>query len=275
MLEARFELKLKLHSLNFLKAIQGMEQNFTSQCLSSITSGPPSLSIIIPARNEAQRLPKTIAQLQDFFRYHPWTLEIIPVIQGNDETISLICELAKKDPRIKPLIDPQGRGKGRAVRCGVERAQGEIILFIDADLNVPPHCLARLLEQFQSTPPCDILIGSRRHPQSKIIHPQPWHRQLLNGAFNFLLRSWHLTKFRDTQCGCKLFRRDVAKVLFSYSMVNGFAFDVEILVLAKNFGYQVAEAPVEWADTSHSHFKIFRDGLQSLEDAWNLTEYRS
>jgi len=234
----------------------------------------PFLSIIIPARNEAHRLPKTIERLQDFLQQHPWTAEIIPVIQGSDETASLVCELAQKDPRIKPLIDPQGRGKGRAVRSGVEQAHGEIILFMDADLSVPPHSLAQLVEQFQATPSCDVLIGSHQHPQSNITHPQPWHRRLLSRAFNLFLRSQHLTTFRDTQCGCKLFRHKVAKILFSYSLINGFAFDIEILLLAKNFGYQVIEAPVEWADEGHSHFGIFSDGLQALDDVWNLTEYR-
>ena len=234
----------------------------------------PFLSIIIPARDEADRLPKTIERLQDFFRYNSWSLEIIPVIQGADKTGTLICELAQKDPRIKPIIDPQGRGKGRAVRSGVEQAQGDVILFIDADLSVPPHCLAQLLEQFQSSSSCDILIGSRRHPQSNITHPQPWRRRLLGRVFNIFLRSLRLTKFYDTQCGCKFFRRDVAKTLFSYATVNGFAFDVEILLIAKNLGYHVEEAPVEWADGGHSRFGISNDGMQALEDVWNLTEYQ-
>ncbi len=234
----------------------------------------PFLSIIIPAHNEAARLPKTIERLQHFFQDYPWTLEVIPVIQGTDETSSFICELAKIDSRIKPLIDPLGRGKGRAVRAGVEQAQGDIVLFIDADLSVPPYCLAQLIEQFQATPSCHILIGNRYHPQSKITHPQTWHRRVLSRSFNFFLRAQRLTKFRDTQCGCKLFRRDVAKILFSYVLINGFAFDVEILLLAKNFGYQILEAPVEWSDGGYSHFRIFSDGLQTLEDAWNLTEYQ-
>ena len=234
----------------------------------------PFVSIIIPARNEADRLPKTIGRLQDFFQYYSWTLEIIPVIQGNDETGTLICELAQKDPRIKPIIDPQGRGKGRAVRSGVEEAQGEVILFIDADLSVPPHCLTQLLEQFQTSSSSDILIGSRQHPQSSITHPQPWYRRLLGRFFNLFLRSIRLTKFRDTQCGCKFFRHDVAKMLFSYAMVNGFAFDVEVLLLAKNLGYHVEEAPVEWADGGHSRLGISSDGMQALEDVWNLTEYQ-
>lgn len=235
---------------------------------------PPSLSIIIPARQEAQRLPKTIQLLHDFFhnQHKVSGLEIIPVIQGNDETASLVCELAKKNPCIKPIIDPQGRGKGRAVRYGVELAQGEIILFIDADLSVPPHCLTRLLEQLHSSPSCDILIGSRQLPESRITHPQPWLRYLLDRAFNLFLRSLRLTQFHDTQCGCKLFRHDVAKTLFSYSIISGSAFDVEILLLAKNSGYHVEEAPVEWNDGGHSHFKISSDGMQTLEDVWNLTE---
>ena len=232
----------------------------------------PFLSIIIPARNEADRLPTTIERLQDFLQHHAWTLEIIPVIQGYDETSTLICELAQKDARIKPIIDTQGRGKGRAVRYGVEQAQGEVILFIDADLSVPPHCLAQLVERFQSDSFCDILIGNRQHAQSTITHPQPWYRRLLGRMFNLFLRSIRLTTFHDTQCGCKLFRHDVAKILFSYAMVNGFAFDVEILLLAKNLGYHVEEASVEWADGGYSRLGLARDGIQALEDVWNLTE---
>lgn len=250
-----------------------MKQNFTPQSQLPVTRYP-SLSIIIPALNEARRLPKTIEQLQDFFKYHLWNLEIIPVIQGSDETASLICKLAEKDPRIKPLIDPQGRGKGRAVRAAVEQAQGDMILWINADLSIPPHCLAQLLEQFQSTPTCDILIGNRQHPQSNMMRPQSRHRWFSDRMFNLFLRSQHLTKFRDTQCGCKLFRRDVAKILFSYSTINGSAFDVEILLLAKNFGYHVTEAPVEWADQGYFDFGIFSEGLQTLEDVWNLTDYQ-
>ena len=251
-----------------------MEQNFILQKSSSMTSYHPSLSIIIPAHNEALRLPKTISQLQDFFQYYPCSLEMIPVIQGTDGTASLICELASKDNRIKPLIDIQGRGKGRAVRFGVEQAQGDTILFIDADLSIPPHCLVRLVEQFQATSSCDILIGNRRHPESKITHSQSWHRCFLSYTFNALLRFWHLTTFRDTQCGCKLFRHNVAKTLFSYALANGFAFDIEILVLAKNFGYNVEETPVEWSDQGHSLFGIFKDGMQALEVVWTLTEYQ-
>ncbi len=240
---------------------------------SSITHSP-FLSIIIPAHNEANRLPKTIGQLQSFFQHYSKTFEIIPVIQGNDKTGSLICDLAQKDRCIKPIIDPQGRGKGRAVRYGMEHAQGEIMLFIDADLSVPLHCLAQLLERFQSSLSCDILIGSRQHPNSKITQPQPWLRRLSERLFNLFLRSLRLTKFRDTQCGCKFFRHAVAKTLFSYAMVNGFAFDVEILLLAKNLGYHIEETPVEWAYRRHSCFEISSDGIQALEDVWNLTEYQ-
>jgi dolichyl-phosphate beta-glucosyltransferase len=235
-----------------------------------------SLSIIIPAFNEAKRLPKSMVELQNFFqdRKEISELEIIPVIQGEDETGSLLCELAKKDRRIRPLIDLKGRGKGRAVRYGVEQAQGEVILFIDADLSVPLHSVARLLEQFEAHPNCDILIASRTLPQSKIRYPQPLQRGLLERAFNLLLRSLHLTSFHDTQCGCKLFRRHVAKTLFSYALINGFAFDVEILLLAAELGYRVEEAPVELTDRDHSRCCISKDGLQALEDVWHLTEYR-
>lgn len=238
-----------------------------------MTTVKPSLSIIIPAHNELQRLPQTLEQLQTFFTLQSWNFEIIPVIQGDDQTSSLVCNLATKDPRIKPIIDASGRGKGRAVRAGIEQAQGSIILFIDASLSVPVQILAQLAERFESSPSYDIFIGSRQHPDSKVRVRQPWYCYGFSRLFNLFLRLQNLTPFRDTQCGCKFFRHDIAKILSSYSTVDGFAFDVEILLLAKNFGYRIQEVPVEWENKGSSGFRIPSDALQMLEDVWNLTEY--
>lgn len=228
------------------------------------------LSIIIPAHQEATRLPKTICLLEEFLKSFPYSVEIIPVIQGNDETANIIRRTAATDPRFYPIFDIDGKGKGRAVRQGVEAAQGKIILFMDADLSVPLSSVQRLVEQLIHSPHLDLLIGSRRLLKSRILIHQSLTRRLLGKIFNTTLKLVGLTKLHDTQCGCKLFRYEVAKKIFNHTSIEGFGFDVELLFLAEYFGYQIEEAPVDWADQKNSHFRIFRDGSKTLRDIWLL-----
>ncbi|HLB33968.1 MAG: hypothetical protein A3F67_02220 [Verrucomicrobia bacterium RIFCSPHIGHO2_12_FULL_41_10] len=230
----------------------------------------PDLSIIIPARQEALRLPKTLHLLQKFLNEQSYSAEIIPVVQGEDETTTIIINAATTDPRIRPIFDPTGRGKGLAVRQGVKAAQGNIILFMDADLSVPLSCLQLLIKNFIQSPHDDLLIGSRHLPDSNILIPQPFLRQMLGKIFNLALRLSDLTHFRDTQCGCKLFRHDAAKKIFAQSTLNGFAFDVEILLLAQHLGYQIKEVPVEWANAGNSRLGLLRDGFRAIQDIWEL-----
>ncbi len=230
----------------------------------------PDLSIIIPARQEALRLPKTLSLVQKFFEKKSYNIEIIPVIQGHDQTASFVAAAAAVDSRIHPIFDLGGHGKGRAVRLGMQAAQGNIILFMDADLSVPLPCLEQLIEKFLLSPSDDLFIGSRHLRESTILTPQTFLRHILGRALNLLLRLSGLTCFRDTQCGCKLFRHDAAQRIFALSIMDGFAFDVEILLLAKKLGYQIKEVPVTWANVGNSRLRLLRDGLKALKDIWSL-----
>ena len=230
----------------------------------------PSLSVVIPARNEKERLPETLRRVREWIDRTGRNAEIIPVVQGNDGTAELVETAAKADPALRPVIQPVGEGKGMAVRLGITVARGEIILFTDADLSVPVECLEELVRTLETSPGLDGLLGSRRLPGSRITIPQPPMRRLSGRAFNAALRFGGLTRFRDTQCGCKLFRHDAAKAVFSRSELDGFAFDVEILNLAEQLGFRMREVPVTWADAGGSRVLLPRDGWKALCDAWSL-----
>lgn len=230
----------------------------------------PSLSIVIPARNEAERLPKTLSLIRDWIARTGRTTEVIPVVQGFDRTEEIITETALSDPDLKPVIQHSGEGKGMAVRMGITAAKGDIILFTDADLSVPVECLQELVSALECHPAIDGILGSRRLPSSNIVIRQPLMRRLSGKAFNIALKAGGLTRFSDTQCGCKLFRHDAAKAIFARSELDGFAFDVEILKIAEQLGYRMEEIPVTWADAGGSRVWLPRDGLKALRDAWSL-----
>lgn len=157
-----------------------------------------------------------------------------------------------------------------AVRLGITASRGDVILFTDADLSVPVECLESLVSQLEQRQDLDGILGSRRLPESDIVIRQPLMRRLSGKAFNIALKAGGLTRFADTQCGCKLFRHDAAKAIFSKSELDGFAFDVEILNIAAQLRYQMEEVPVTWADAGGSRVWLPRDGLRALRDAWKL-----
>jgi dolichyl-phosphate beta-glucosyltransferase len=230
----------------------------------------PALSVVIPARNEEKRLPKTLDVIRNWILTSGRRTEVIPVVQGDDHTAEIVEAAAALDPDLHPIIQHSGQGKGMAVRLGITAAKGSLILFTDADLSVPVECLEDLVCMMEAQPELDGLLGSRRLPDSRIVIAQPLMRRLSGKAFNVALRLGGLTRFADTQCGCKLFRHDAAKVIFSQSKLDGFAFDVEILKIAEQLRYRVEEVPVTWADVGGSRVWLPRDGFRALRDAWSL-----
>jgi dolichyl-phosphate beta-glucosyltransferase len=230
----------------------------------------PRLSVVIPARNEEARLPKTLGLIREWIARSGRSTEVIPVVQGYDRTTEIVETAAGNDPNLRPIIQHAGNGKGMAVRLGITAARGEIILFTDADLSVPVGCLEELVSMMERKPELDGILGSRRLPGSNIVIKQPPMRRLSGWAFNRALKLGGLTGYADTQCGCKLFRHDAAKAIFARSELDGFAFDVEILKLAEVLGYRMKEAPVTWADAGGSRVWLPRDGFRALRDAWSL-----
>jgi dolichyl-phosphate beta-glucosyltransferase len=230
----------------------------------------PALSVVIPARNEEQRLPKTLRLIREWISTSGRSTEVIPVVQGHDGTTAIVEREALHDHMLRPVIQHEGEGKGMAVRLGVTAARGDIILFTDADLSVPVECLEKLVAILEKQAGLDGILGSRRLPESDIVIRQPLMRRLSGKAFNIALKAGGLTRFADTQCGCKLFRCEAAKAIFAKSELDGFAFDVEILNIADQLGYRMEEVPVTWADAGGSRVWLPRDGFRALRDAWSL-----
>ncbi|MEW6102569.1 MAG: dolichyl-phosphate beta-glucosyltransferase [bacterium] len=201
------------------------------------------LSVVIPCFNEENRISQTLSKITDYLKNRGFNYEIIVVDDGStDKTISCLRDFEN----IVVLKNEKNIGKGYSVRRGVMEAKGEYILFSDADLSTPIEEVERLLEEIKEN---DIVIGSRASLESKILIRQPWWRERMGKIFNIFVRLFVIKGFKDTQCGFKLFKGGVAKRIFELGRINRFAFDVEILFLAKKFGYKIKEVGVCWRNS--------------------------
>lgn len=224
----------------------------------------PRVSLVIPCRNEAARLPGTLRSLSAYLDGESFTSEIVVVDEAStDQTVALAKEHG--DPRLRVIANRERHGKGFAVKTGMLKARGEIVFFMDADLSVPARFIGEFLKEFDG--PVDVVFGSRRHPLSVIPTRQPPARELFGRIFNIGLRLAGATHFSDTQCGFKAFRHEAAQYVFSRLTLDGFGFDVEALAIAEALGYRVKDCPVEWNDASGSKVSPIRDGVISFIEA--------
>jgi glycosyltransferase involved in cell wall biosynthesis len=244
----------------------------------------PQLSIVIPAYNEASRLPHSLEMLRGWMGAggNGGSCEVLIVVEhSTDGTLELAREAVAEQANFRVIDNRVQRGKGYAVRCGMREAAGAIVFYMDADLSVPLEEIDAFMVHFAAHPEADVLLGSRQHAESRIERRQSLLRQTMGKTFNRILRSLSLIPFRDTQCGFKAFRRDAAREIFALQTVDGFAFDVEVILLAQALGYQVAELPVRWLNSPESKVHIVRDSLRMLLDAltvrrrvWRILRYR-
>lgn len=235
----------------------------SGRALDSSLSLSCSISVVIPAYNEATRIASTLQKIHEYLRSSCPGFEILVVNDGSaDSTAELAGRFCETMPELKILGYKINRGKGFAVRTGVLAARGELVLLTDADLSTPIDELPLLLASIRKGAP--IAIASRHLAQSKIIVRQPLHRRYLGRAFNLLINLLGIRGFRDTQCGFKLFRAAEARQIFSRLKTPGFAFDVEALILARRFGFRVDEIPVRWANSSASRLRPIQDSLSML-----------
>ena len=223
----------------------------------------PFISVIIPNHNGE----KTIGRcLEAVHNSNYSNFEIIVVDDGStDNTRWVAANYNSEIKNLKVIGYPANKGKGYALRQGVFASSGDAVLLTDADLSTPIEELDRLWPLI-SEQQYDVVIGSRALEPNKILKKQPWWRQGMGKIFNRIVKILVLDDFDDTQCGFKLFSDKAARNLFRYARVNRFAYDVEILALAKKKGYRISEVPVEWINSPASKVNPIFDSMQMLFD---------
>ena len=230
-------------------------------------SGPIQWSIIVPAYNEAARILPYLRSITSYMQDRGQPYEILVVDDGStDATASIVETLVSSAPEIQLLRAPLHRGKGAAVRRGMQAAVGRLQLFTDADGATPIQELARLERAVVTG--ADVAIGSRALASqlSGYTVQTRWYRTILTTLFNFVVRQSRLTGITDTQCGFKLFRQSVAADIFRVSSIDGYGFDLELLYVAQQRGYRIAEIPVNWSHQPNSKFRVFKDTLATLRE---------
>jgi dolichyl-phosphate beta-glucosyltransferase len=227
----------------------------------------PFLSLIIPAYNEAGRLPGTIQRIQAHSRSWKFPFEVIIVVEpSEDRTLALAENASRSWIDLKVLTHHEKRGKGFAVRSGMQRARGDLIFFTDADLSTPLEDLDAALAFFAHDRSIDVIVGNRMHPESQILQHQNASRERMGKIFNRIVQTLTSLRIRDTQCGFKGFRNRAAKEIFGRQRLDGFSFDVEVLLLARAMGFAIAELPVHWTNSEASHVHPIRDSTQMFFD---------
>jgi len=231
---------------------------------------PVTLSIVIPAYNEAERLPATLRRITGFLagRSHLLPAEIIVADDGSrDGTARVATGVAMpSNVELRVVTLTKNRGKGAAVRAGLAASRGERVLITDADLATPIEEIETLLLARAA----GIAAGSRGMRRELIARKQPFLRDHLGRLFNHILRGLSVTTLKDTQCGFKLIDGDLARVLAMQLRLDGFAFDVEMLARAERMGQRVVEVPVRWFHQDSSRVHPLRHGLQMLRDSLRI-----
>lgn len=227
-----------------------------------------SLSIIVPAYNEAQRLKHSLGIILDYLKQNAPDAELIVVDDGStDNTARNATEVLNREEGIKTsLISYKSNlGKGRAVRLGLLASRGEVALFSDADLSTPITELPKLVDPIMRGE-CDVTFGSRALDRKLIGVHQPWRREQGGRVFNLVVRVATGLPFWDTQCGFKAFRMSVCRPLIEGATIDRFGFDVELLYLAYRAGLRLREIPVRWNHTEGSKVDLLSDSFKMLNE---------
>lgn len=225
------------------------------------TTQPPFLSIVIPAHNEEMRLPPSLRKIDEFLQSQPYDAEVIVVENGStDRTVAVSQAFAEDHPYVR-VIEAAVRGKGLAVKVGMQAARGQFRFICDADLSMPIEEITKFL------PPqvngYDVIIATREGREARRIG-EPEHRHIMGRILNWIIKITAVRGFEDTQCGFKMFARDAAEDLFGVQQMVGIGFDVELIFVARKRGYKIKEVPITWYFDADSRMRLFHDSLHIL-----------
>jgi dolichyl-phosphate beta-glucosyltransferase len=249
-------------------AAVGFEPAGTGTVGFAAVSDAPHLSIVLPAYNEQARLPETLSAWVEYLSGQSYSWEIVVADDGSrDRTADVAREFAAVHPRVRVVSLPQNRGKGGAVREGMLAAAGEVILFADADLGIPAHFTDAALRALDAG--AQVATGERRL-RTYASEERSITRLLAGLAVQVSRRALGLTFIRDSQCGFKAFRRDIARAVFGRAKVNSFAFDIEVLYLARRLGARVQPFPVEMSFRAGSTYDVRKHLPRFLKDVFRV-----
>lgn len=228
------------------------------------------LSIVVPAYNEEHRLPPTLVRLAAYLASQPLRWEIVVVDDGSrDATCAVVTAAMATIPNLRLVRQSPNRGKGAAVRLGMLAARGQIRVMSDADGSMSPDQLPRLLSPILACT-AEVAIGSRYAEGARSNVVQPWFRVVWSRLANKAIQRSLVPGVRDTQCGFKAFTAEAARDLFSRGRIDGWAFDLEILALARRAGFAIAEVGVEWTDDRRSRVNPLKDMWKVVREAMTI-----
>ena len=214
-----------------------------------------NLSIIIPAYNEEKRIKATLEELVDKFSK---SSEILVVSESSDQTNAIVTEFSAEAPFVKLIISAKRLGKGGAFKRGFENSQGEIVMLLDSDL---PVLVSDVENVISAVGEVDVAVGSREVEGTRIVVYPPLIRVFAGKVFSRLFNLLFSLHVKDTQCGCKAFKREVLENVLHRVESNGFEFDAELLFRCKKAGYTIREVPVNWSYKPDSKLNLFKDTI--------------
>jgi dolichyl-phosphate beta-glucosyltransferase len=223
------------------------------------------ISVVIPAYNEQKRLPSTLESVHAYLASKNYDFEIIIVNDGSsDSTVEAVHEFAKHHDGVRLISYAQNQGKGYAVRQGMLAANGEKVIFNDADGSSPIYELEKLTASLQNG--YAVAIGSRAKQDTSRTVNALAYRKFMGNFFNFIVQSLLLKGIQDSQCGFKMFTREATQSIFTVAKENGFAFDVEVLHVARMRGYKIDEVPINWTNVDGSKVNLVLDSSKMFMD---------